>query len=593
MPLKKMLCFMALIISPVSAMASSQNLLNVNNFLGISLLPATPTNGQCWQYVSANKDYELSSCGGGGGGSGTVTNFSIVNANGFSGSVSNPTTTPALTLTTTITGLLQGNGTAISAAATGNLTDAGTDGITVTSGTGAVLGSGTSLSQHVSDTTHNGYLASADWNTFNGKFTLPSFTAGSVLFSNGTTIAQDNANFFWDSTNHRLGLGNASPLFPLDIITNTASSAQAVQSVGYGANSNGFRAMRARGTVGSPAAVQNNDLIGFWSAKGFGTTIFPSGATGAFQAVAEATFTDTSMPTDLRFLTTPVGSITASERMRVAPTGDVLIGTTTDGTGLLQVNGVVSATGVNISGLTASLPVFTDGSKNLATQSISSARASLGIDSGIGSFITSGTTYTTPSTTTTNTVFKFTLVGGGGGSAGVTVAGAKSAGGGGAGSCIIWATGISPNTALTIAIGAAGTAGANTGTSGGTGGNTTITIGATTYTASGGVGSAAGNQTNGGVGGTTTNCTAGNNAQGFSGQQGGASGSSSTAASSPNGGSPVMFGQGGPAIVANAAAPGAVGTGFGAGGGGGSSNGTTAEIGAAGTQGVILPEYTN
>lgn len=51
----------------------------------------------------------------------------------------------------------------------GNLTDAGTDGITVTGGTGAVVGSGTSLAQHVADTTHNGYLASTDWVTFNAK----------------------------------------------------------------------------------------------------------------------------------------------------------------------------------------------------------------------------------------------------------------------------------------------------------------------------------------------------------------------------------------------------------------------------------------
>jgi hypothetical protein len=31
------------------------------------------------------------------------------------------------------------------------------------------------------------------------------------LFSNGTTIAQDNANFFWDDTNNRLGIGTTSP----------------------------------------------------------------------------------------------------------------------------------------------------------------------------------------------------------------------------------------------------------------------------------------------------------------------------------------------------------------------------------------------
>lgn len=48
--------------------------------------------------------------------SGTVTSVSVVSANGFAGTVATSTTTPAITLTTTITGLLKGNGTAISAA---------------------------------------------------------------------------------------------------------------------------------------------------------------------------------------------------------------------------------------------------------------------------------------------------------------------------------------------------------------------------------------------------------------------------------------------------------------------------------------------
>jgi hypothetical protein len=49
-------------------------------------------------------------------GTGTVTSVSVVSANGFAGTVATATTTPAITLTTTITGLLKGNGTAISAA---------------------------------------------------------------------------------------------------------------------------------------------------------------------------------------------------------------------------------------------------------------------------------------------------------------------------------------------------------------------------------------------------------------------------------------------------------------------------------------------
>ena len=50
---------------------------------------------------------------------GTVTTVSVVSANGFAGSVANATTTPAITLTTTINSpVLAGNGTAIAAATT-------------------------------------------------------------------------------------------------------------------------------------------------------------------------------------------------------------------------------------------------------------------------------------------------------------------------------------------------------------------------------------------------------------------------------------------------------------------------------------------
>src|SRR5581483_10006556 len=55
----------------------------------------------------------------GGGGSGSVTSVSVVTANGLAGTVATPTTTPAITLSTTVTGLLKGNGTAIAAASSG------------------------------------------------------------------------------------------------------------------------------------------------------------------------------------------------------------------------------------------------------------------------------------------------------------------------------------------------------------------------------------------------------------------------------------------------------------------------------------------
>jgi hypothetical protein len=50
---------------------------------------------------------------------GTVTSASVVSANGFAGTVATATTTPAITLSTSITGVVKGNGTAISAATAG------------------------------------------------------------------------------------------------------------------------------------------------------------------------------------------------------------------------------------------------------------------------------------------------------------------------------------------------------------------------------------------------------------------------------------------------------------------------------------------
>lgn len=54
-------------------------------------------------------------------------------------------------------------------------------------------------------------VTSAIQTQINAKFTLPAFTSGSVLFSDGSTIAQDNSNFFWDTSTNRLGLGTAVP----------------------------------------------------------------------------------------------------------------------------------------------------------------------------------------------------------------------------------------------------------------------------------------------------------------------------------------------------------------------------------------------
>jgi hypothetical protein len=199
------------------------------------------------------------------------------------------------------------------------------------------------------------------------------------------------------------------------------------------------------------------------------------------------------------------------------------------------------------------------------------------------SFITSGSTYTTPSNITSTTQFKFTLIGGGGGGGGMATAADSATGGGGGASCVLYITGLTASTAYTIAIGAGGGGGTSSPLTNGTaGGNTTLLIGATTYTAGGGGGGSSVFTGVGGSGGTATNGTI--NITGAQGRYGGAT----TTAAGDGGHSGLLFGAGGAGL--EAAGTGNNGTLYGGGGSGG--RGATG-IGGSGANGCILVEYTN
>jgi len=91
--------------------------LNLNNFGSQPVfLISNPTNNQSFCYNSTTQVWANGSCGGGGGGGGTVTTVTCVAANGFSCSIANPTTTPAITLSTSISGPLKGSSGALAAA---------------------------------------------------------------------------------------------------------------------------------------------------------------------------------------------------------------------------------------------------------------------------------------------------------------------------------------------------------------------------------------------------------------------------------------------------------------------------------------------
>lgn len=117
----------------------------------------------------------------GGGGSGTVTSVSVATANGFAGSVASATTTPAITVSTSVTGILKGNGTAVSAATAGTdfqspitLTTTGT------SGASTFVGNVLNVPQYVGSS-GSGTVTSV-------AATVPSFlsVSGSPITTSGT-----------------------------------------------------------------------------------------------------------------------------------------------------------------------------------------------------------------------------------------------------------------------------------------------------------------------------------------------------------------------------------------------------------------------
>jgi hypothetical protein len=138
-------------------------------------------------------------------GSGTVTAVSVVSANGFAGTSSGGAT-PALTLTTSITGLLYGNGTALAAA-------------TISAPLSYSAGT---LSIPVATASVNGYLSSTDWTTFNnkGSGTVTS-VAALTLGTTGTDLSSTVAN------------STTTPVITLNVPTASATNRGALSSTDW------------------------------------------------------------------------------------------------------------------------------------------------------------------------------------------------------------------------------------------------------------------------------------------------------------------------------------------------------------------------
>ncbi len=93
----------------------------------------------------------------------------------------------------------------------------------------------------------NGWLSATDFNTFNGKPTGTG-TATQVTFWGSSSGLTSDANLYWDNTNKRLGIGTASPADALDVRNALSVNEIKFRNVGGGDDSDPYRLRKVQGS---------------------------------------------------------------------------------------------------------------------------------------------------------------------------------------------------------------------------------------------------------------------------------------------------------------------------------------------------------
>jgi hypothetical protein len=237
---------------------------------------------------------------------GTVTSVSVVSANGLAGTVATATTTPAITLSTTVTGLLKGNGTAISAAASG------TDYAPATSGSSILYGNGAGGFSNV--TIGTGVAFSAGTLSATGSGGTVTSVAALTLGTSGTDLSSTVAN------------GTTTPVITLQVPTASASNRGALSAADWTTFNN-----KGSGTV--------------TSVTGTAPVVSSGGATPAI-SMAAATTSVNGYLTSADWTTfnnkQPAGSYLVSGGALGTPSSGTVTNLT--GTASININGTVGAT---------------------------------------------------------------------------------------------------------------------------------------------------------------------------------------------------------------------------------------------------------
>jgi hypothetical protein len=348
---------------------------------------------------------------GSSGATGTVTNVSVVSARGFTGSVSNPTTTPAITLGTSVTGLLQGNGTSIFAAISG------TDYAPATSGTSILYGNGSGGFSNVTIgsnltfiggtlsatggggaagtvtsvfvTSANGFAGSVANPTTNPAITLSTSVTG-LLKGNGTAIsaATSGTDYAPATSGSAILYGNGSGGFSsVTIGTNLSFTGGTLNATGGGgmtypaagiANSTGSAWGTSYSTTGS------GTVVALATSPSFTTPILGTPQSGNFST---GTFT---WPTFNQNTTGTAANITASSNSTLTTLSSLSLSGS-------QVSGNISGNAANVTGTVAVANGGTGATSAASARSNLSAAQS-GANTDITSVaLTTGTITTAPS----------------------------------------------------------------------------------------------------------------------------------------------------------------------------------------------------
>jgi len=168
---------------------------------------------------------------------------------------------------------------------------------------------------------------------------ITSATAGSVLFA-GTSgvLQQDNANFFWDDTNNRLGIGTTTPENDLHI--NRSFNGITIAQVSNLNNPTGVLSGARFHAITTGSSLNNNLYLGITSSAATAYKfINPADAyiykTNSSEPHGHIVILNDNNNGAIKF----GGGAVSTEQMTLTALGRLLVNTTTEGTYRLDVNG--------------------------------------------------------------------------------------------------------------------------------------------------------------------------------------------------------------------------------------------------------------